>query len=779
MKTFKFIILLFLIVYPSYSQNKLVKGKVIDANKKPIDYATVLLQNNEKSYQKVVLTDTLGNFAFDRTNDDNYLLILQHIAYDTDTIIISPERRNPDVIVLYEKKNVIQDVIVTGERPIMKVQNNTLIYNIQPLLQSKSVLNAFEAVKEVPGVIEESGGTLSLAGGDNLKIVIDGQNTSLSLKQMISILKSTPSSKIEKIELSYNAPAQYNTKGALINIILNSNNTKQPFTGELSGTFMQSYYPSLNKNLSLSYNHDKLRIDVMGSFNIGKSWNKSDALTRQYFENNTFSIDEKTENTSKYVGFNPRIGINYNIDKDKKIVFSYYLNSNNDKTINNSDAFYRELSEYRIISKNNMKTSDYLNNFYLEYSSKKINIGTDIILYNNITDRDFQTAKNNEDINILNNKSTQKVYKHSIFFNYNLNPSKNIKFNYGINAEYNKADTQVDYNIKQNSTSANNEYIPIEGKQIEYNFNSYVEAEYKANSKLFLSSSLKSEYFNSKYNNNGVESVLWSGWTFYPNATVTYSFDTNNMLQFTIYSNKRYPSFWAVNPQTTNLSSYTQIEGNSHLKPSQSYLARLLYNYKRKYMFSISYSNVSNFFIQMPHMSENGLKIIHRYENFDTYNNLRAMISIPFRIKDFLNSRLILQGYRKHEEIKHFYGSSFNNVYYNGMVGINNSFKLTPKFLFQLNGTYNSPSRQGVYILGESWNLDSRLEWKVNAQSSLVFYYNNILQHQMPRPLEVKYSNQYRWSRDYERSSIGLTFLWKFNQYEAENYKSPDNSRLE
>lgn len=779
MKCVNVFILLVLLAIKSYPQQEMIKGKVIDRFTSPIEYATVLLQSEGKSYQSVILTDSIGNFTFDKTYDRNYLLIIQHVAYITDSLRIGPGNKLTAPLVISEKSNVLTELMVTSERPLMKVENNTFIYNIQPLLQNNIILNAYEAVKEIPGIIE-LGGTLSLAGSENLKIVIDGQVTSLSLQQILGILKSTSSSRIEKVEVSYNAPARYNTHGALINVVLKADENKgHPFTGEIGGTYLQSYYPSVSQNIGLSYNKKKIRLDFSSNFNNGKGWNKSTAFTKQSIGDDLITIDEKIRNTNKYVGFNPRVGVNYRLDKDKKIQFSYYLETKKGDTDNRSDAIYKEQVEYEVQSTNKSKNNDYLNNIYIEYASEKINIGSDIIFYNNFTDRDFQTQRDNDEIQVLNNSSKQKISNYSVFFNHNINPFDNIKLTYGTNARYNKADTYVNYYYAKNSDFAEDEYFPIRGKQVEYLLNSYVEAEYRANSKFFMSSSMKMEYFHSTYNNNGIQSVLWNGWSFYPNATLTYTANADNNLQFTLSSNKRYPSFWAVNPQTTNLSSYTQIEGNPQLKPSKSYQGHLLYTYKHKYVFSVAFQYISDFFMQMPHMSEDRLKIIHRYENFDGFYRIRGMVVIPFRIDNYLNSRLTVQGFGTHEKINSFYGSSIDHIFLNGIVALHNSLKISSGFSLQVNADYHSPSRQGVYVLGSRWGLDSRLEWKMKTHLSLVLRYENILQHQIPRPLKVVYSNQYRWSRDYEKSTLGITVLWRFNQYKAERYKSPDNSRLE
>ena len=78
--------------------------------------------------------------------------------------------------------------------------------------------NAYDAVKELPGVTEMNGG-LQLAG-QGVTVILNGKVTTLSVEQLYTLLRSIPASRIEKAEVMYNAPARYQVRGALINVQL-------------------------------------------------------------------------------------------------------------------------------------------------------------------------------------------------------------------------------------------------------------------------------------------------------------------------------------------------------------------------------------------------------------------------------------------------------------------------------------------------------------------------------------------------------------------------------
>ena len=67
-----------------------------------------------------------------------------------------------------------------------------------------------------------------MLGGQEVTVVINGKVTTLSAEQLDALLKSIPVSRIEKAEVMYSAPARYQVRGPMINLIL------APGTGQAS-----------------------------------------------------------------------------------------------------------------------------------------------------------------------------------------------------------------------------------------------------------------------------------------------------------------------------------------------------------------------------------------------------------------------------------------------------------------------------------------------------------------------------------------------------------------
>ena len=99
----------------------------------------------------------------------------------------------------------LPEVLVVGERPVVKASAGKLEYDLPRMIQDRPVDNVFEALKELPGVVEQDGAlTLGMQG---VTVVLDGKVTNMNTQQLYALLKSLPADRIERVEVMYNAPA--------------------------------------------------------------------------------------------------------------------------------------------------------------------------------------------------------------------------------------------------------------------------------------------------------------------------------------------------------------------------------------------------------------------------------------------------------------------------------------------------------------------------------------------------------------------------------------------
>jgi len=295
--------------------------------------------------------------------------------------------------------------------------------------------------------------------------------------------------------------------------------------------------------------------------------------------------------------------------------------------------------------------------------------------------------------------------------------------------------------------------------------------------------SLKGEYFRSQHRTEDEKKDMWKEWALFPNATFSYRHSATKIWQFNITSNKKYPSYWAVNPQITYLSAYSIAIGNPQLKPSRSYNFQLMYILKQKYIF-MAYCNYDpDRIMQLPYQSKEELKNVFRYENFDHRLLSGLGVITPIKVGTFLNSRIILQGMCVNDKKSDFYDIPINNKKIFGRIDINNTITLSaskPNLQWTISGYYVSPAIQGIYKLSDYYDVTTGLKWLfAGNKGSFIVKYNNIFKSNMPSPNKIDIGNQYsRLTTIDSTSYIGLAFSWSFGKYKPKVYKNIDESRL-
>lgn len=108
----------------------------------------------------------------------------------------------------------LPEVLVKGERPVVKAERGKLVYDLPRMVERLPVNNAYEAVKELPGIVEQDG-NLTL-GGRSITLVVNGKVSTLDKDDLKSVLQNTPVSRLEKAEIMYAAPARYRIRGAMV-----------------------------------------------------------------------------------------------------------------------------------------------------------------------------------------------------------------------------------------------------------------------------------------------------------------------------------------------------------------------------------------------------------------------------------------------------------------------------------------------------------------------------------------------------------------------------------
>ena len=761
-----------------------ISGKVMDGKEQPVDGVAVILQTLDSVYVDAVVTDTLGDFRLNHPLDQSYRLIFQHILYNMVEKEITTA--NVGTVVLEEKDYQLAEITVKGERPQVKLEGGKLTYDVPQLMKDKTATNAFEIIKDLPGLIERND-NLELVGASRLNIILNGQLTTMSADQLIQLLKTMPASRVEKAEVMYNAPAKYNVKGALLNVVLSKNESETPsWQGETGVDYTQYRHAGGDAHVNLLYTNKGFSIDFLLNGNKRRDVMGEDMLARHTLNSGMTEISQHNRALVHVNRGTVRLGMDYTFANEDKLSLAYYLKG--DKVLSDRDAFtsYLDLSKPENKSESTSLVRDdghsAIHNIRLQYDGHAgISAGADFTRYHSPSVLDYQDT-NGSRTDMINN-TRQDVSRWSVFLNKTHSFASGWGLNYGVHGGYASSKNYSEYLYDQGAGYEMDEEALEDNTQKEYIVDIFAEVSKSFGERFSATVGLKGEYFKSDYASSRENMNLWNEGALFPTVSLSYTFSPRHILQFDISSDKTYPGYWQVSPQGTPLNSYSEVAGNPLLKPYRTYEGQMVYIFRQKYMLVAFCEYTPDYFAQLPYQSDTELKTVFRFENMDYSLEAGLAVIIPFNVGRFWNSRITLRGWRMQEKNDNFHGISYNREAYLGLAHMSNTFNLCdkPNLKMTIDGQYVTPGAiQGIYDLGSMYEISAGLKWTfLNDRASLTLKGDDIFASSIPRTIKINQGNQ--WSRMRKLNDercLKLSFVWKFGGYKEREHDSIDTSRF-
>lgn len=760
---FLIIALFFLFVATEAASAQSISGKVTDVNAQAIDGATVVLQTADSTFIDAVITDSTGMFLFHQ-QPTGYRLIFQHILYETSQL----EGRNKDAgtVVLKTKNYALGEVVIKGERPIVKVEGGKLSYDLSQLTENKLVNNAYESLQQLPGV-QEINGSLSLAGAHGLSIILNGKPTTMSYEQIADLLRNTPSSRVEKAEVMYSTPPQYHVRGAAINLILKGyHDGEGGLQGEINAGYTNRYKNSGQGGVSLLYNTSKWNIDFLYNARYGNSRQTTEVYSRHTLKDKVHEITQMSTLDGRSLTHNVRIGGEYKFNEESNISLSYIgaFNPNIKNTARSAGSF--------AISDNIKKGDNRMHNLALDYlASNGTKAGANYTSYKS-GDSQYFTNKDAENrLSKFQTTSGQRIDRWKVYLDRSHSLPKDWALNYGTSFAYtNDHNTQFYHATEDNDMSALN----TDSRYDEFTYDVYAGFSKSIGERLSFSASVTGEYY---------KMASYHNWSFYPSAELTYMAGSAHILQLSFSSDKTYPGYWDLSESTGYISGYEEVQGNPMLKPSTDYSVNLNYILKNKYIFSLSYDYEPDLFQQLAYQSTERLSMIYKTLNWDFQQSFAATTILPFKIGSRLDSRATLQAEYRQTKCDVFFDISFDHSKWIGLAMLENNIILSgkPDIRMELTGLYMSPSIQGSFTLSSIWAINTGIRWNFANQKASLQLKANDLFNSMEGDVDITLRNKGQYmdmhSNNYSRN-ITLSFTYKFGGYKEKKHKQVDTSRF-
>ena len=677
----------------------------------------------------------------------------------------------------------LPEVMVVGERPVVKASAGKLEYDLPRMIEGRPVDNVYEALKELPGVMEQDG-ALTL-GMQAVTVVLDGKVTNMSGAQLYALLKSLPADRIERVEVMYNVPARYQVRGAMINVRLRHRiGDPGVVQGEVYGKYNQEHEASFEERASILYNGQRFSTDFLYSHTHGESFNTTDKEARhwQQADGSTHLIDNYEEMRARSHTHSFRLGTDYTLAENHSLSFVYngaYATSHT-----------RQHSTGTQTAESLSEQTSWLHNGRLDYQAPiGLKAGVEFTWYN-APGNQLLHSRMGDDVLDFYTEDGQRINAWKFFLAQEHQLKDGWGLNYGavytttVDNSYQTYEEliSVDKLTRLQATrslspcqlvhSSPRQLNDVRSRRREQTLNLYAGFSKSFGQKLMTDFSLAAERY---------QTPVWDEWDVYPVLNLTYLPADGHILQLNFSSDKSYPDYWAVQDVVSYLGGgYSEIHGNPLLKPEIDYSTSLTYILKSKYVFRAWFNHTKNRAVQTLYQSPDELLELYKYLNFDFEQQAGLQASVPFKAGRWLDSRLTLIGLWMRQKDSDFYDLPFDRHRLLGIAVLNNTFTLSrkPDIRLTIDGRLQGRAIQGIYDIPTCGDLSATLRYTfLGGNAVLTAWCRDILQTSMPCP-QIRYAHQWVTNEYSSFRSVGLSFAWKFGGYKEKKREAVDTSRF-
>ena len=296
-----------------------IDGQLLDAaSQQPLPFAGVLLLRASDS-TFVMGTQTLesGAFSLEKVPLGSYLLKASVVGYRAGRRAVALTSAAPELhlgpLRLRTAATKLAEVVVKGERAIVTDNLDKKVIDVTKDLTATGG-TAVDVLQNVPSVTVDQSGAVSLRGSTNVRILVDGKPTGVTLDQL-------PASSIQNIEVVTNPSSRYEAEGSagIINIVLKKER-QDGLNGQASATAGTG--DKYNTSLSLNYHKDKL--NVFGSYDWRDDRRTGFGSVRQRSQTATGPVALNQDRTGMFrgVAHAVRLGFDYALTPDQTLTLT-------------------------------------------------------------------------------------------------------------------------------------------------------------------------------------------------------------------------------------------------------------------------------------------------------------------------------------------------------------------------------------------------------------------------------------------------------------------------
>lgn len=712
---------IFFFSFTFYAQNSSneIKGVVKIDETNFMEFASVTLFAGKTNFVRSAFTDEQGRYSIKNVEAGLYTIRVDQIGYEPyisyEFRISAKEIKSLPTIMMVEKNNNLNEVVITSTKKMIEVKADKIIFNVANS-PSASGTNGLDLLKAAPGVTLDLDNSISLLGKSNVQVYLNGVQSRLSGNDLTTFLQSLTSDTIESIEIISNPGAKYEAEGTggIINIRLKKS-VATGFNGTAASSFTKGEELRYSNNVSLNLGLKNIQTSV----DITQSHNNNLEMFQETRKQNNLSFILDSKDNQIRDGYNVGLSLESQVSKNHYIGINArgIFNTNNNRLNSFTDIFTTQpfqLSEIlfsQSLVDGNSKNY-VVNAFHLwdlkNNSSLTTNLSFGVFDSNRLTmqpntyfESDGTTIIEKDDTRF---NSDTKIDLWSAKIDYEKNWNK-ISLTSGF--KYAHVNTQNSFQFF-NVTNQTPVFDPTKSNDFGYTENVtslYANLNFTLHEKWSLNTGLRMENTASRgqlFSEIDIDNkdVSRNYTDFFPSIGLSYDDQEKHSLSVGIGRRIARPNYQDLNPFESPVSQLVVWKGNPFLNPNYIMNYQTSYSYLQKYIVTVSYSKTTDFFSRIVEITgDQSTQIIPR--NMDNSTNFGVSVSVPVTLSKFWDV-LVLGNISKETFSGNVESTTIdieNNLW---NYRIQNNIKISPDFLVDITFTQRSKWiwRGSVFIEG-------------------------------------------------------------------------------
>lgn len=771
------------------AQQHTLKGKLTDSQHLPIEFATTYLLKDDTVIVEQTYTDSLGVFMMTAVAGD-YQLRIEQFGKEMLTKNIDLTKDVDLGVLEIDESVLLEEVTITTRKKLIERKVDRFVFNIEnsPLLSDG---NAFDAIKNAPGVYLGNNESINIMGKSGVKVMVDDRILHLNPNELTSFLKSMGADNIKSLEVITTPSSKYDAQGnaGIINIITKKGRS-EGWNANVGFTGYQGKYSRLIGNAGFNFKSN--RIDFISNYAVGdvRSFEKIEQSNKFTSPNSKETIEYSSLNYEKrkeiYQTFTGQLDVKLNDHSNIGItgnLFSDYSpRPSNNQTESSEETSFISLNNHKLELFN--YALDLYFNHKLDTLGKTLNINAGISTFNvddkqNLTNQ-FYTNQQFENETYLRSifENKTKIYSGNIDFKL---PYDKFTIETGAKVAYTKTENDFLFQNFLSDQWENNDLLSNQFDYREINTAGYFSFNSQLSNELTFQLGLRGEYTTTKgFSKTTNIETDYNYFQLFPTAYFQYKPEEKDYSFNLSYSRRiSRPSFDYLNPFISYQSPLFSNVGNPLLRPSFTNSLEISSILNNKYIMTVFGNATSKYFSEFPIRVDNTDETRYTFDNIGKGYNIGVQAIIPVKINpwwDISNTFLAMnQNYDlSYENIR----QKLNKVFL--LINTSNTFKVNNNISAELSGRYHAPSIQGFYQIGNFFDVSAAINIKMFQEKALLSLSGHDLFYTNRSIVNIQYPNQdLGFTRYNDTRLLKLSFRYKFGNTDLKNKQKQQSGSID